>query len=229
MVGHMSEADLLRQLGQATERVERATKALAPKHKGGEWEEFVAAHDGLLRIERALASHRGEPFAEPLDFPVRWDVGAPLPHLVQNDSAAYLAFYLGPQAGASLDGSIGFDEVQMVDSQSEDALAIVRFDGCVATQMGDPNDEVLQGHPLYGRGLQGYRPMLVRNSPWIKQLETINAVHGLYDPSRWRTLSHYFFGFHDSTFECVARSFEVETMNASMARALEVMCQRVSR
>ncbi|MEZ5994554.1 MAG: hypothetical protein R3C25_02270 [Hyphomonadaceae bacterium] len=223
----MSEADLVRQLKRAEERVERASRALAPKHKGGEWEEFEAAHDDLLRLERALASHRGESFAEPLDFPVRWDIGAPLPHLVQSDNATYLAFYLGPQAGASQDGSVGYGEPQVVDSRADDALAIVRFDGCVSTQMGDPNDEVFQGHPLYGRGLQGYRPMVVRNSAWINQLQAINSVHSMYDPSRWTDLNHYFFGFHDSTFECVARSFEVEIMNTSMSDALRKMCERL--
>lgn len=224
----MSEAELLRTLDQAKNRIERATRALAPKHKGGEWEEYKAAHDDLLRIERALASHRGEPFAEPLDFPVRWDIGAPLPHLIQSDYATYLAFYLGPQADASLRGSVGYSEVQVVDSRTEEALAVVRFDSCVSTQMGDPNDEVFQGHPLYGRGLQGYRPMVVRNSPWIRQLQAINSVHHMYDASRWVDLNHYFFGFHDSTFECVARGFEVEIMNTSMAEALRKMCERLS-
>jgi hypothetical protein len=223
----MSEAGLLRQLNQAKERVERATRALAPKHKGGEWEEYRAAHDDLLRLERALASHRGESFAEPLDFPVRWDIGAPLPHLVRSEYATYLAFYLGPQPGASTHESVGYSEIQVVDSHTEDALAIVRFDGSVSTQMGAPNDEVFQGHPLYGRGLQGYRPMVVRNSVWIKQLEAINSVHHMYDSASWVDLKHYFFGFHDSTFECVARGFEVEVINASMTEALKRMCERL--
>ena len=40
----------------ASERLQRAISALAPKHKGGEWEEYHAAHQEVLRLERQLAA-----------------------------------------------------------------------------------------------------------------------------------------------------------------------------
>ena len=43
--------------------------------------------------------------------------------------------------------------------------------------MGGPNDEVLNGHPLYAKGLGGYGPYPVHNSPWISNEEAINSVH----------------------------------------------------
>lgn len=57
--------DLERQLTAAGERLQRATTALAPKHKGGEWEEYHAAHQEVLRLERRLAAAKGEEYAEP--------------------------------------------------------------------------------------------------------------------------------------------------------------------
>ncbi len=77
--------EIQKKLCTAQERLERAIKALAPKHKGGEWEEFRAACGTVLVLERELASAKGEQYAVPLDFPVKWCVGAPLPHLIAND------------------------------------------------------------------------------------------------------------------------------------------------
>ena len=77
--------ELEKQLAKAQERLDRAMKALAPKHKGGEMEEYRAAHAELLRLEREVASAKGEEHAVPLGFPVQWDIGAPLPHLLVND------------------------------------------------------------------------------------------------------------------------------------------------
>ena len=81
----MSLRELEEQLSAARERLERAARALAPKHKGGEWEEFWAAHDAVLRLERELAAAKGEEHAVPINLPVKWDAGAPLPHLLRND------------------------------------------------------------------------------------------------------------------------------------------------
>jgi len=93
--------------------------------------------------------------------------------------------------------------------------------------MGSPNDEVFHGHPLYGKGLGGYQPLVVEYSPWIKELEAINSVHSGYRPERWRTFHHYIFGFHDSTFECVAESFTVETRNATIPQVLADVCGKL--
>jgi len=56
---------------------------------------------------------------------------------------------------------------------------------------------VFHGHPLNGKGLEGYSPLRVKNSLWIKELEAINSIHSGYRPESWRSLNHYIFGFHD--------------------------------
>ena len=187
-------------------------------------EEFRAAHEAALSAERTLAAALGEPHAVPLDFPVRWDIGAPLPHLLQSDYRTFLLFLLGDSA---LPADHTHVTVVSPGNPSPSALAIVEFKGCVSAKMGAPNDEVIEGHPLHGKGLAAYRPMRVVNSPWIQELQRINSVHRQYRPERWATLSHYVFGFHDCTFECVASSFAVETTSTTIPAALATLCQRL--
>jgi predicted dithiol-disulfide oxidoreductase (DUF899 family) len=75
----VSFTDLQSALAAAQTRLKRAVQALALKHKGGERDEYVAAKEALLAAERALAAARNEPHAVPIEFPVQWDTGAPLP------------------------------------------------------------------------------------------------------------------------------------------------------
>src|SRR5215470_5377570 len=90
----MDISNLQTVLREAQEREARALAALAPKHRGGEQEEFAAAHSAVLQAERDLAAAKGEPYAVPIEFPVAWDTGAPLPYLMQNDHRTFLAFFL---------------------------------------------------------------------------------------------------------------------------------------
>ena len=49
-------SDLEQQLRKAQERLDLAAEALAPKHKGGEMEEYWAAQAALPGLERELAA-----------------------------------------------------------------------------------------------------------------------------------------------------------------------------
>lgn len=86
--------ELEKNLAKATERLKAACKALEPKHKGGEWEEYHAAHAEQMIAERELAAAKCEEYAVPLSFPYAWDVGAPLPYLLQNDYRTFVTFLL---------------------------------------------------------------------------------------------------------------------------------------
>jgi hypothetical protein len=220
----MSLRELEEQLSAARERLERAARALAPKHKGGEWEEFWAAHDAVLRLERELAAAKGEEHAVPINLPVKWDAGAPLPHLLRNDYRCLLTFYVR-EHDPQWDGS--YVTVKDPGDGSVQSLALVEFVGCVSAKLGSPNDEVFEGHPLYGKGLDGYTAQEVMNSHWLAELEAINRIHRCYDPARWRKLKHYILWFHDTTFECVAESFKVELYRESMADLLARVCERL--
>jgi hypothetical protein len=220
----MSVHEIEQRLSAARERLQRAASALAPKHEGGEWESFWDAHDAVLVLERELAAAKGEEHAIPLDFPVEWDVGAPLPQLLQNDYRCFLTFYVREDDPA-WDGT--YVTVKDPGSGEEESLALVEFAGCLSARLGAPNDEVFAGHPLNGKGLDSYTAQEVVNSRWLAELEAINSVHRCYNPARWRGLHHFIFWFHDSTFECIAESFKVELYQESMAELLARVCDRL--
>jgi hypothetical protein len=220
----MSTPEIERRLVEANQRYERALQSLSAKWQDGTEAEYWAAHDAVLVLERELAAAKGEQHAVPLDFAVQWDGGCPLPHLFCNDYMALLAFIV-------LEPNPDFDGTSVEVTGPEDLearpLALVEFTPCAAAKLGDPNDEVFRGHALKGRGLEGYTAQTVVNSHWLAELETINKVHECYDPLFWRELNHYIFWFHDSTFECIAKSFKVDTYRESVAAMLARMCQRL--
>src|SRR4051794_33096276 len=64
---------------------------------------------------------------------------------------------------------------------TERQVALVRFFGTREIALGGPNDETIQGHPLYLAGLQPYTFTEVLNSPWVAALEHRNRVHPRHD------------------------------------------------
>ena len=71
------------------------------------------------------------PYAIPEECRLKWDVGPPLPTLLQSDSRTLLLFYLASDV---------------------ESVGVVDFGYCFATTLGGPNDETFEGHPLYGSG-----------------------------------------------------------------------------
>jgi hypothetical protein len=219
-----SVTDLQSALAAAQTRLKRVVQALAPKHKGGELDEFVAAEEALLAAERALAAAQNEPHAVPIEFPVQWDTGAPLPYLLTSDNRTFLVFLLR-EVDPEWDGT--YVNIRRAHNPNPSNLAVVEFKRCICAKMGAPNDEVFHGHPLYAKGFRGYRPLRVKNSLGIKELEAINSVHSGYRPESWRNRKHYIFGFHDSTFECVAESFIVEVRATTIPEVLAEICGKL--
>ena len=152
-------------LREAQERASKALEAFAPKHRGGELEGFMASRAAVLQAERNLAAAKGEQYAVPIEFPVSWEPGAPLPFLLKNDYRTFLTF-LVRDIDPNWVGS--YVSVRDPNSNLNERLALVEFEQCVCTMMRTPNEEVLHGHPLNGKGLAGYEAMLVQNSVWLK-------------------------------------------------------------
>ena len=211
-------------LARAQLREREAAEALRPKHKGGEWEAYWVANAELLAAERELAAAKGEQYAVPLDFPMKWDTGAPLPHLIQNERKTFLLFLLR-EDDPNWDGS--YITIKNPADHAAQGLGIVEFKRCMSTRMGTPNDEVFNGHPLAGKGMHGYTAQCVINSEWIASLQSINSVHSCYSPEFWRRLNHYVLWFHDSTFEAVAEGIEVQTVQSNIPEQLAVLCRRL--
>jgi hypothetical protein len=152
------------------------------------------------------------------------DVGAPLPHIVCSEGLVVLA-YLVSEPDPSWDGKY----TTSVGPGSDDRLvAIVQFRLAKAHMFGPPNDESFAGHPLAARGLTPYAVFEVHQSSWLRRLENMNSVHRLHDKERFLARWHHFvFGFHDSTFECIAERFSFQELRGSlrsvMPRMLEVL------
>lgn len=213
-------------LAAARARLDAALKALAPKHRGGEWEEYRSAQQALLAIEREVAASKNEEHAVPLDFPFPWNTGAPLPQLLVNDHRALLMFLVNVP-DPNWDGT--YVTVKDPASALPESHALVEFKRCVSAKLGSPNDEVFTGHPLAGKGMEPYSAQLVKNSRWLAELQTINSVHPGYRPELWGQRHHYVFWFHDTTFECIAEGFEVELHDCSMPELLSKACARLLR
>ena len=209
-------------LAAAREQRTEAGLALLGPDAGGDIEAYRAADDVVLMTERALAAARGEAHAVPIAFPVRWSTGAPLPHLLINDHRAVLLFIV-----EDLDPDWDGTWVRIVGPTTEAEVAVVEFENCASAKLGMPNDEAFHGHPLTGRGLRAYGAFEVVDSAWIAELAAINAVHPGDRPESWSELTHFILGFHDSTFECVARAFRVETRRGTIADMLEEACRRL--
>jgi hypothetical protein len=216
--------DLEQRLAAARARRDAALKALAPKHRGGELEEFRSAQQALLAVEREIAASKNEEHAVPLDFPLSWNTGAPLPHLLVNDHRALLMFLVNVP-DPNWDGT--YATVKDPASELPESLALVEFKCSVAAKLGSPNDEVFAGHPLAGKGMEPYSAQLVKSSRWLAELQKINSVHRGYRPELWEQRNHYVFWFHDTTFECIAEGFEVELHDCSMPELLSKACARL--
>jgi hypothetical protein len=212
--------DVERRLTVARRRLDQARKHAGPGHRRDEWQEFATARQDVLRLERLLAKLKAEEYAEPIEFPVEWSTGAPLPHLFVDDDRALLAFLVDVPDPA-WDGT---NPVPKSPAGNEpETVAVVEFDRCVSAKLGSPNDEALAGHPLYGKGLEFYAAQQVINSRWLKEIEAINSAHPMYRHSFWSDLKHFIFWFHDSTFECLAESFQVEVHRMRMRDLLSRM------
>jgi hypothetical protein len=133
-------------------------------------------------------------------------VGAPLPLILANEGRIVLAYYM-----ESTDPSWDGTTVRVVDQErSSEPIALIRLE-TFAHMFGPPNDEAFGGHPLASRGLHPYGAFHVENSSWIRGLERMNRVHEHHRPERFARFRHLVFAFHDSTFECVCRGFDVRT------------------
>lgn len=149
-------------------------------------------------------------------------VGAPLPAVVAMEGRLALAYLV-----EAIDPAWGGRTVRVVTPGADhEIVALVEFTWPLAHFFGPPNDEAFAGHPLAARGLEPYGIFEVLGSSWLRALERMNAVHPHHDPTAYARLRHFVFAFHDSTFECAARSLVVEVRGGSLASAVRELAAR---
>jgi hypothetical protein len=209
----MTEA-LERRLAAARERVRELSRKLATEDT---MTDLLAAHEQRLQAERDLAAARGEQYAQVIDIGPRWDVGAPLPHLISDGSRAFVVC-LASQPDPDWDGTY----VTMVSpaDQHPSLFVVLELRGCQEIRFGGPNDEAIAGHPLHGRGLASYRAHEVLNSAWIEEAIRVNSVHPHHSDAPFRQLHHYALLFHDEMIEALARGIESRLVKGNMRAIL---------
>jgi hypothetical protein len=128
------------------------------------------------------------------EFP-KMDTGAPCPLVLADEYRVVLSYYLREFP----DGHLS---------------TVVSFESARTHSLGGPSEETLHGHPLWDNGLRHYGAFRIENSPLIQYLQRIDSVHPHHNPEVFKSLNHYILPMHDTTFECVARSFVITTSEA---------------
>ena len=151
------------------------------------------------------------------EFP-QSSVGAPCPMLIADEHTLRICYYLEE---SRLSSAWLQSEIRPASSgDSDDLCAMVTFSLVHAHMFGPPNDEAFSGHPLASRGLEPYGAFEVEHSSWLRSLERINSVHPYHRPERFDRYRHFILSFHDTTFECIAESFNVTLRRGSVWRVL---------
>ena len=88
--------------------------------------------------------------------------------------------------------------------------ATITFRSVFAIFLGAPNEEAIERHRLWGRGLKLWTFMEAPNSDWIADLERRNRVHSRHNAEHYRELRHVICVFQDETLECPAHEFHYE-------------------
>jgi hypothetical protein len=145
-----------------------------------------------------------------------------LPHVVASGWKTYV-MYVVSEPDPNWDGLY----VSLVQASDVHTIALVEFIDCDAFTLGGPNDEVLHGHPLWGRGLSYYSAHVIAHSRWLAEAENINKVHQHYNPDRWKTRKHYLLTFHDETFECLASGYTIEVFRESLEQVAQIAQARL--
>lgn len=140
------------------------------------------------------------------------DVGAPMPTILSNEHNLYLIFYI-----KNIDPSWEGKTVH-VRTEKDDGIVTIQFDRFAQFKFGNPNDEAIEGHPLYDLGLEPYSIQKVLESEWIKELIQMNAVHPSHQDKYFAKYEHFIFFFHDTCFEIIAEGYSVEEQSASNMR-----------
>ncbi len=173
-------------------------------------------HAAELREQRRRAREAGQEFADDLDLGIEMDAGAPMPHVFANGNSVFVLFYQHTRIHAT-----------DIAATEQEPLALVEFTGVHAVLFGGPNDEALNGHRLYGRGLDRYTIHEVRASSWISEAERVNSVHPYHQAGWHGWLRHFIITFHDETLECLARDVRTETCTSSFPEAVRVTVNRM--
>jgi hypothetical protein len=145
----------------------------------------------LIHVAEAdLAAMKGEPYARAINMGFEHcSTGL---RLLQSSEQCLLMFQI-------------FDRMNSFITNRR--FAVLRFDSCMWTTFGYPNDEAIEGHPLNGKGLDSAAVCEVFNSPWIARMRMQNRVS--FPNYTMHPVRHLIFQCGDDTFECLCEGLQV--------------------
>lgn len=151
-------------------------------------------------------------------------VGAPIPIVLAGEHDVLVTYYLQ-------DTPTDWDRtsVRVVGTDTEgEPVAIIKFIQCYAHMFGPPNEEAFSGHPLSDRGLEPFAAFRIENSSWLRKLGRMNSVHPYHNSEGFmENKQHFIFAFHDSTFECIAKEFEISISTGSVSSMVPLMLMQL--
>jgi hypothetical protein len=156
-----------------------------------------------LELQRELGRIRGTEFAERVDEP-RLRVG----------------FEWHVTAGFAQDTILACD---LVNPDERGRSVLFRFRSVIETRFGGLNDELLDEHPLFGKGLDVVGFYIVRNSSWKESMGKAMSHHSGFDSTAWSDLNHYLFRDKGGELGCLAKGFDWKVSTAS----IKEICDRL--
>lgn len=187
-----NEMELQRELDQLNEDIARETKQrVMPDAKL-----MLERGTRILLIERKLSEIRNLEYAE--------EIGIDL--IVGFDWYCVSSFTEDTYLVCDLPG----------DRQDKYKSAIFRFTHSMETRFGGLNDEVLDQHPLYGRGLDICGFFVVKNSEWKSSLQNKMKTHECYNEKFWSEVEHYLFRDKGGEIACLATDIDYRLSSDSV-------------
>jgi hypothetical protein len=147
-----------------------------------------------LALERKIAELRGDEYATEFQF---------------EEILGYNWFAIG---------GFGQDAKLICDLMNKSGSIVITFPQTMAMKFGGLNDEVFEGHPLYGNGLAINGCFIVNNSKWLNQLCSGMKLHRAFNHSLWEKMKHFLFRDKDGEFECLATGYSVTYNEESVER-----------
>src|SRR5260370_1843221 len=176
----MNVSELEAQLREAQIRLQAARRGNAPL------KERIAAGEAVLEAERALFLAKGEEVAVACDWASLWDPNDPSPHVLSSALRTYLIYNVNKW---KLSEASPYSSSE--NTIDEPVIALVEFTHCYAYRFSNINEEVLTGHPLWGKGLDLYGAHEVIHSQWLAEGQRINMLHKHYNPQECEMLKSH--------------------------------------
>lgn len=128
-------------------------------------------------------------------------VGAPIPVITSGEHDTTLCYYM-EASNSEWDGETS----RMVGKDSiEDYVAVIKFKGTQESRFGPPDENEVCFHPIL-------EPLMKNDYYWAFEF---HDGKGISSYAKHKTSKHYFFAFHDSSFEIIADSYTVKIVEKS--------------